>query len=77
MAPIAEAALALNILESNAIVKVHITNTTTRLKNYPSSLFFGLEIKGFHFMDCPGYSFLIEHATSRQKLLFDLGVCKD
>lgn len=28
-------------------------------------------------MDCPGYSFLIEYAISRQKLLFDLSVRKD
>lgn len=28
-------------------------------------------------MNCPAYSFLIEHAASGQKLLFDLGVRKD
>ncbi|MCJ1272061.1 hypothetical protein MMC22_011968 [Lobaria immixta] len=77
MSPIAEDAPALNVPESNAIVKVHIINTTSRMKDVPSSLFFGPDVKGFHFMDCPAYSFLIEHASSGQKFLFDLGVRKD
>lgn len=77
MSPIAEDAPALNIPESNAIVKVHIINTTSRIKDVPSSLFFGPDVKGFHFMDCPAYSFLIDHAISGQKFLFDLGVRKD
>lgn len=77
MSPKAEDAPALNIPESNAIVKVHIINTTARLKDVPSSLFFGPDVKGFHLLDAPAYSFLIEHAASGQKFLFDLGVRKD
>lgn len=77
MPPTAEDAPALNIPESNATVNVHIINSTSRIKGVPSSLFFGPDISGNHFMDCPAYSFLIEHAASGQKFLFDLGVRKD
>ena len=39
--------------------------------------FFEPEIKGFEALDCPAYSFLIEHPPSGRKILWDLGVRKD
>lgn len=35
------------------------------------------EYKGFDYLDCPAFSFLIEHPSTGRKLLFDLGVRKD
>lgn len=68
---------ALNIPPSNATVKVSVINTTTRVKGPPSTAFFTPLIKGFDVLDCPAYSFLIEHELSGKKILFDLGVAKN
>lgn len=64
----------LNIPESESTVQVHVVNTTTRIRGVVPSLFFEPEIKGFGGLDIPAYSFLIQHAGSGHKLLFDLGV---
>jgi hypothetical protein len=40
-------------------------------------MFFEPHIKGHDIMDCPAYSFLIEHEPSGSRLVFDLGVAKN
>ncbi|KAG9119975.1 hypothetical protein FRC07_004752 [Ceratobasidium sp. 392] len=67
----------LNIPPSNVVVKVSIIDSTTRVKGLPTSVFFELTIKGYESLDCPAYSFLIEHEPSGKKLLFDLAVAKN
>ena len=67
----------LNIPESEAIVHVRVINSTSRIRGIPASVFFEPEIKGFEVLDCPAYSFLIEHPPSGRKVLWDLGVRKD
>ncbi|KAL8824158.1 MAG: hypothetical protein Q9170_008238, partial [Blastenia crenularia] len=66
-----------SIPESNSIVNVHIINSTSRIKGIPTSVFMEPEIKGHNTIDCPAFSFLIEHAKLGSRLLFDLGVRKD
>ncbi|KAL9602695.1 MAG: hypothetical protein Q9219_001685 [cf. Caloplaca sp. 3 TL-2023] len=66
-----------DIPESTSTVDVHIINTTSRIKGIPIQMFMEPEIKGHDIIDCPAFSFLIEHAGSRSKVLFDLGVRKD
>ncbi|KAI4136400.1 MAG: hypothetical protein L6R39_007807, partial [Caloplaca ligustica] len=66
----------LNIPESTSTVNVSIINSTSRIKDLPTKMFMEPEIKGHDMMDCPAYSFLIEHPNGK-KLLFDLGVRKD
>ncbi|RFU33662.1 hypothetical protein B7463_g2685, partial [Scytalidium lignicola] len=68
--------LDLKIPPSSKTVHVRVINTTSRIRNIPANRFFVPEIKGFQYLDCPAYSFLIEHPSGR-KLLFDLGVRKD
>ncbi|KAL8933453.1 MAG: hypothetical protein Q9211_005779 [Gyalolechia sp. 1 TL-2023] len=65
------------IPESASIVDIHIINSTTRIKGFPIAIFVEPEIKGHNFLDCPAFSFLIEHPSTGTKLLFDLGVRKD
>lgn len=67
---------ALNIPPSTTTVKVSIIDSTSHISNLPSAEFMGPPIKGYDFLDCPAFSFLIEHPSGR-KLLFDLGVRKD
>ncbi|KAG9099724.1 hypothetical protein FS749_000586 [Ceratobasidium sp. UAMH 11750] len=67
----------LNIPRSDVVVKVSVIDSTTRVKGLPTHLFFGPTIKGYEVLDCPAYSFLIEHESSGKKLLFDLAVAKD
>ena len=76
MAPVAQTPPKLNIPESEAIVNVRIIDTTSHIKGVPVSLFCEPEIKGHDVLDCPAYSFLVEHPSGR-KLLWDLGVRKD
>ncbi|KAI4200678.1 MAG: hypothetical protein LQ346_002340 [Caloplaca aetnensis] len=66
----------LNIPEATATVKVSIINSTTRIQGIPVGTFMEPGIKGHDIMDCPAFSFLIEHPHG-QKMLFDLGVRKD
>ena len=67
----------LNIPESRSIVNVSIINTTSRIKSIPFSLFVEPPYPGLDDLDCPAFSFLIEHQSSGRKCLFDLGVRKD
>ncbi|KAL8966816.1 MAG: hypothetical protein Q9197_005773 [Variospora fuerteventurae] len=66
----------LNIPESTSTVQVQIIDSTSRIKGIPVTILMEPEIKGHDFMNCPAFSFLIEH-PNRTKLLFDLGVRKD
>lgn len=76
MFTVAQPAPNLNIPSSTSTVNVRIINSTSRIKGIPTSIFFEPEIKGFDVLDCPAYSFLIDHPSGR-KLLWDLGVRKD
>ena len=76
MASTAKPPPALNIPDSKSVVNIRIVDTTSRIKNMPSSIFVTPPYKGFDYLDCPAFSFLIEHQTSGRKLLFDLGVMK-
>lgn len=66
----------LKIPASSQTVQVRIINTTSRIQGIPTDRFFIPEVKGFPSLDCPAYSFLIEHSSGR-RLLFDLGISKD
>ncbi len=77
MSPAANSPPPSDIPSSNSTVHVHIINTTSRIKNIPFSVFVEPPIKGLDYLDCPAFSFLIEHPTNGRKLLFDLGVRKD
>ncbi|KAF8593885.1 putative N-acyl homoserine lactonase AttM [Ceratobasidium sp. AG-I] len=74
--PVASAPPALNIPPSDVTVKVSVIDTTSRVKGPPATMFFAPLIKGFETLDCPAFSFLIEHEPSGKKVLFDLGVAK-
>ncbi|KAL8941406.1 MAG: hypothetical protein Q9216_002251 [Gyalolechia sp. 2 TL-2023] len=65
------------IPESTSAVNIHIINSTTRIKGIPTTVFMEPEITGHSIIDCPAFSFLIEHPSTDVKLLFDLGVRKD
>lgn len=67
----------LNIPDSQSVVNVHIINSTSRIKTIPFSVFVTPHYKGLDYLDCPAFSFLIEHASSGRMILFDLGVRKD
>jgi len=43
----------------------------------PASMFLEPTYKGYTNLNCPAYSFLIEHTPSNRKFLFDLGIRKD
>ena len=77
MSPAAKPAPDLNIPDSESTVHVRVINSTSRFKGIPAKIFFEPEIKGFQVLDCPAYSFLIEHPPSGRKVLWDLGVRKD
>lgn len=69
------------IPQSQCTVDVYIIDTTTRVGGVPASYYLapshqypGLSMPG---ESTPSYSFLIEHASSRTKLLFDLGLRVD
>lgn len=66
----------LNIPNSDVTVKVSIINTTSHIAGIPTSIFVQPPIKGYDYLDCPAYSFLIEHPSGK-RILFDLGVRKD
>ena len=77
MASISKPPPSLNIPDSESVVNVHVINTTSRIKDMPSSVFMTPSYKGLDTLDAPAFSFLIEHQSSGRKLLFDLGVRKD
>ncbi|KAI4201314.1 MAG: hypothetical protein LQ350_003352 [Teloschistes chrysophthalmus] len=65
------------IPESTSTADVHIINSTSRIRGIPTDLMMEPHIDNFDVLDCPAFSFLIEHPKSHQKVLFDLGVRKD
>lgn len=65
----------LNIPLSAQTVDVRVIDSTARIK-IPVAAFIQDKIPGHDFLECPAYSFLVEH-SSGQKVLFDLGVRKD
>ena len=67
----------LNIPDSNSTVNVHIINSTSHIQGIAFSQFMTPPYKGLDYLDCPAFSFLIEHRSSGRKILFDLGVRKD
>ncbi|KAF2815700.1 putative N-acyl homoserine lactonase AttM [Mytilinidion resinicola] len=66
----------LNMPPSNHTVKVSIIDSTT-IANMPMAIMVKPPVlAGFSHVNCPSYSFLLEHPSGRT-LLFDLGVRKD
>ena len=65
----------LNIPHSVQTVDVSVIDSTARIR-IPIAAFIQDKIPGHEFLECPAYSFLVEH-SSGQKVLFDLGVRKD
>jgi len=72
----AQSAPDLQIPSTNSTVQVSIIDTTTHIGAIPNGLFMVPAIPGYEYLNCPSYSFLIEHSSGR-KILFDLGVRKD
>ncbi|KAF3767971.1 Metallo-hydrolase/oxidoreductase [Cryphonectria parasitica EP155] len=72
----AKSAPKFEIEPSSATVDVRIIDTTSWIGGIPTKVFFTPVTKGYDTLECPAYSFLIEHPSGR-KLLFDLGVRKD
>ncbi|KAH8808512.1 beta-lactamase-like protein [Xylogone sp. PMI_703] len=66
----------LKIPPSSKTVHVRVIDTTSHIQNIPANRFFLPDVEGFQYLDCPAYSFLIEHPSGRN-LLFDLGIRKD
>ncbi|MCJ1281369.1 hypothetical protein MMC26_000688 [Xylographa opegraphella] len=66
----------LHIPSTDSIVQVSIIDTTTHIGAIPNGLFMVPNIPGYEYLNCPSYSFLIEHSSGR-KILFDLGIRKD
>ncbi|KAI8712373.1 Lactamase-B domain-containing protein [Fusarium sp. LHS14.1] len=60
---------------STNVVDVRVIDSTTRLR-IPMTAFVKDYVPGHDFLECPAYSFLIEH-PSGEKLIFDLGLRKD
>jgi hypothetical protein len=60
---------------STNVVDVRVIDSTARLR-IPMTTFVKDHVPGHDFLECPAYSFLIEH-PSGQKLIFDLGLRKD
>lgn len=70
----------LDIPKSDSTVKVSIIDTGCRINNIGITVFFEPPVHEFTHMDCPAYSFLIEHqdiSGKTSKYLFDLSARKD
>lgn len=65
----------LRIPSSDATVQVSIIDTTSYIRGIKGSAFLENSIPAFEGLNCPAYSFLIQHPSGR-KFLFDLGVRK-
>ncbi|KAE8383445.1 beta-lactamase-like protein [Aspergillus bertholletiae] len=65
----------LGLPPSNQTVDVKVIDSTARIR-VPMTAFVKDQIPGHEFLECPSYTFLVEH-ISGQKVLFDLGVRKD
>jgi glyoxylase-like metal-dependent hydrolase (beta-lactamase superfamily II) len=66
----------LNIPSSSSTVRVRIIDTTTKISNMPLVPLIAPVTPGFETLECPAFSFLIEHPT-QGLTLFDLGMRKD
>jgi hypothetical protein len=64
-----------DIPASSTVVGVRVIDSTVRIR-LPTAVFVKDQVKGHEFVECPAYSFLVEH-PSGLKLLFDLAVRKD
>ncbi|CAL8581676.1 hypothetical protein XPA_007363 [Xanthoria parietina] len=69
----------LTIPPSPSTVTLSIINTTSHITGIPITTFMHPSIRGHETLNCPAYSFLITHESSKQRrtILFDLGVRKD
>ncbi|KAH8431735.1 uncharacterized protein LDX57_009390 [Aspergillus melleus] len=70
-----ESAPQLHIPASKHTVDVSIIDSTARIK-IPLQAFIKDPLPGHEHLQCPAYSFLVEHPSGK-KVLFDLGVRKD
>lgn len=61
---------------SSNVVGLSIIDTTTYVE-MPTAFFLGDQIPGLEKLIAPAYSFLIEHPSSGEKVLFDLGLRPD
>lgn len=66
----------LNLPKSENVVRVRIVDTKCHLTIRAES-FIEPTQQGQDYLEVPDLAFLIEHETSGQKLMFDLGVRKD
>ena len=66
----------LNIPKSDHTVHVSVIDTSSRIV-IPAEKFLQPQVGRFSHLDCPAYSFLIEHQAHGKRYLFDLGVRKD
>ncbi|KAL6415844.1 metallo-beta-lactamase superfamily protein [Ilyonectria robusta] len=60
---------------SSATVQVRVIDSTSDIYG-PMNTMIDSPIKGHEFIQCPSFSFLVEHVSGR-KVLFDLGLRKD
>ena len=76
-APNIQSPPALNIPNSTSTVDVHFINTTARVDNLDAAYFLEPTYKSYPKLQVPAFSFLITHAPTRKKYIFDLGIRKD
>jgi len=55
-----------NIPDSDVTVKVSIIDTTSHIAGIPTNIFVQPPIKGYDYLDCPAYAFLVEHPSVRK-----------
>ncbi|OCK73827.1 hypothetical protein K432DRAFT_311958 [Lepidopterella palustris CBS 459.81] len=67
----------LEIPESVYTIDVHVIDTISRINGLPVDFFLEPCISGFARLNVPSLSFLVQHAPSQRKVLFDLGVRND
>ncbi len=66
----------LSIPPSPHIVNVSIIDTTATIQRCSARLFLSSPVKGYDWMACPVFSFLVQHAGLDRSVLFDLGIRK-
>ncbi|KAF7554883.1 hypothetical protein G7Z17_g2605 [Cylindrodendrum hubeiense] len=65
----------LEVPASSSTVQVRVIDTTSHIRG-PMNTALDSPVKGHEYLDCPSFSFLVEHQYGR-KVLFDLGLRKD
>ncbi|OBT48479.1 hypothetical protein VE00_01374 [Pseudogymnoascus sp. WSF 3629] len=65
-----------SVPDSTSVVNVRIIDSTSSIDVHMEGMV-SHAIKGHSRLQCPAYSFLVEHPSSGRKVLFDLGVRKD